>query len=34
VDWVVWHDESILLDIDTEEDYQRLLADDHWQASL
>ena len=29
VDWVVWHDESILLDIDTEEDYQRLLADDH-----
>lgn len=28
VDWVVWHDKSILLDVDTEEDYQRLLADD------
>jgi molybdenum cofactor cytidylyltransferase len=26
--WVDWHDASVLLDIDTEEDYQRLLADD------
>jgi len=27
VDWIDWHDETILLDIDTDEDYQRLLAD-------
>ncbi len=26
VDWIDWHDESVLLDIDTEEDYLRLLA--------
>jgi molybdenum cofactor cytidylyltransferase len=28
VAWVDWHDSAVLLDIDTEEDYQRLLADD------
>jgi len=28
VNWVEWHDESILFDIDTEDDYQRLLAND------
>jgi molybdenum cofactor cytidylyltransferase len=28
VDWIEWHDDSALLDIDTEEDYQRLLAID------
>ncbi len=33
VDWVDWHDESILLDIDTEEDYQRLLTDDRRKTS-
>jgi len=33
VDWVDWHDESILLDIDTEEDYQSLLADDRGKTS-
>lgn len=28
VDWVDWHDESVLDDIDTEEDYQRLLGNE------
>ncbi len=28
VEWIDWHDDSVLLDIDTEEDYQRLLASD------
>ena len=28
VAWVDWHDPAVLLDIDTEEDYQRLLAED------
>jgi molybdenum cofactor cytidylyltransferase len=25
VEWVTWHDESILLDVDTQSDYQHLL---------
>jgi molybdenum cofactor cytidylyltransferase len=28
VDWVEWHDSTVLLDVDTEEDYQRLLLVD------
>jgi molybdenum cofactor cytidylyltransferase len=28
ITWVDWHDGSVLLDIDTEEDYQRLLSED------
>jgi molybdenum cofactor cytidylyltransferase len=26
VDYVPWHDESLLLDVDTEDDYRKLLA--------
>lgn len=26
INWLEWHDESILLDVDTDEDYRRLLA--------
>jgi molybdenum cofactor cytidylyltransferase len=25
IQWVIWHDRSVLLDIDTPEDYQRLI---------
>jgi molybdenum cofactor cytidylyltransferase len=28
VSWVEWHDSTVLKDIDTEEDYQRLLSED------
>ena len=28
VTWIDWHDPSVMLDIDTEEDYLRLLSDD------
>jgi CTP:molybdopterin cytidylyltransferase MocA len=27
VSWLEWHDEKVLLDIDTDEDYHRLLSD-------